>query len=77
MRRVRVELFGSLGATGKGHGTDKAVLLGLEGNLPDTIDPDVDRAASEARSAQTKQLALLGKHEIEVRRARHLGFSAS
>lgn len=34
VRRVRVDLFGSLGATGKGHGTDKAVLLGLEGNLP-------------------------------------------
>src|SRR5579871_6462243 len=33
VHRVRVELFGSLGATGKGHGTDKAVLLGLEGHL--------------------------------------------
>src|ERR1700755_1931100 len=41
VRRVKVELFGSLGATGKGHGTDKAVLLGLEGHLPDSIDPDL------------------------------------
>ncbi|MEC4749891.1 L-serine ammonia-lyase [Methylomicrobium sp. Wu6] len=36
--RLQVELFGSLGATGKGHGTDKAVLLGLEGEAPDLID---------------------------------------
>ncbi|HSN24103.1 MAG TPA: L-serine ammonia-lyase [Methylomicrobium sp.] len=36
--RLQVELFGSLGATGKGHGTDKAVLLGLEGETPDQID---------------------------------------
>jgi L-serine dehydratase len=32
---IQVELFGSLGATGKGHGSDKAVLLGLEGEEPD------------------------------------------
>src|SRR5215472_10035542 len=37
---VRVELYGSLGATGKGHGTDKGVILGLMGEAPDTIDPD-------------------------------------
>ena len=36
--RVRVELYGSLGATGKGHGSDKAVLLGLAGEEPDTVD---------------------------------------
>ncbi|NJL42157.1 MAG: L-serine ammonia-lyase, partial [Leptolyngbyaceae cyanobacterium SM1_4_3] len=36
---IRVELFGSLGATGKGHGSDKAVLLGLEGEEPDRVDP--------------------------------------
>jgi L-serine dehydratase len=39
--RLQVELFGSLGATGKGHGTDKAVLLGLEGEAPDLIDPAI------------------------------------
>jgi L-serine dehydratase len=37
-RRVHVELYGSLGATGKGHGSDKAVLLGLSGHEPDTVD---------------------------------------
>jgi len=36
---IRIELFGSLAMTGEGHGTDFAVLLGLEGELPDTVDP--------------------------------------
>jgi L-serine dehydratase len=39
--RLQVELFGSLAFTGKGHGTDKAILLGLEGNAPDTVNPDM------------------------------------
>ena len=38
--RVRAEVFGSLALTGRGHGTDKALLLGLEGHQPDTVDPD-------------------------------------
>ena len=38
LARVRIELFGSLGATGKGHGTDKAVILGLAGEAPETVD---------------------------------------
>lgn len=38
--RVQVDLYGSLGATGKGHGSDKAVLLGLEGDEPETVDTD-------------------------------------
>lgn len=38
--RVRVELYGSLGATGRGHGSDTAVLLGLMGEAPETVDPD-------------------------------------
>ncbi len=39
--RIKVELYGSLGATGKGHGSDKAVLLGLEGEHPKTVDVGV------------------------------------
>lgn len=63
VRRVRAELYGSLGATGKGHGTDMAVLLGLEGNLPDTIDPDhIAQRLAQIRAG--KRLNLLGKHEI-------------
>ncbi len=38
---IRAELFGSLGATGKGHGSDKAVMLGLEGEAPERIDPAI------------------------------------
>ncbi|BCZ84917.1 L-serine ammonia-lyase [Paraburkholderia terrae] len=55
---IRAELFGSLGATGKGHGTDKAVLLGLEGNLPDTIDPDhAERRLAHIRESKSLELA--------------------
>ena len=68
--RVRIELFGSLGATGKGHGTDKAVLLGLEGNLPDLIDPDDDRRPASRRSATTKQLRCSASIAIEFDEAR-------
>lgn len=39
--RLQVTLFGSLAFTGRGHGTDKAVILGLSGQLPDQIDPDL------------------------------------
>ena len=38
--RLRVSLYGSLGATGKGHGSDKAVMLGLMGESPETVDTD-------------------------------------
>ena len=41
---IRAELYGSLGATGKGHGTDKAILLGLSGHEPDTVDVEIGRA---------------------------------
>lgn len=45
--RVRVELFGSLGATGRGHGSDRAVVMGLLGYDPEHIDPDVIPARME------------------------------
>src|SRR5277367_3375829 len=72
-RRVPVDLFGSLGATGKGHGTDKAVMLGLEGNLPDSIDPDAIEPRLQA-IRETKQLVLLGKHPVKFDEREHLGF---
>jgi L-serine dehydratase len=60
---VRVELFGSLGATGHGHGTVKAVTAGLAGEMPDTVDPEhAERLLSDA--TRTSRLALLGKHDI-------------
>jgi L-serine dehydratase len=61
--RVRAEVFGSLALTGRGHGTDKALLMGLEGHRPDQIDPDVIPAALE-RIRKEKKLRLLGRHVI-------------
>ncbi|MER2603746.1 MAG: L-serine ammonia-lyase [Candidatus Competibacter phosphatis] len=68
---VRANLYGSLGATGKGHGSDKAVLLGLEGDAPDTVDTEaVDSRLKAIREA--RRLKLLGMHEIEFREKEHL-----
>ena len=61
--RVRAEVFGSLALTGRGHGTDKAVLMGLEGHWPNLIDPDVIPAALE-RIRASKRIRLFGRHEI-------------
>ncbi|MFI6934671.1 L-serine ammonia-lyase [Streptomyces sp. NPDC050287] len=60
---VRAELYGSLGATGHGHGTPKAVLLGLEGASPRTVDVEgADERVGAIRSSG--RLRLLGEHEI-------------
>jgi L-serine dehydratase len=61
--RVRAEVFGSLALTGRGHGTDKAVLLGFEGHWPNAIDPDVIPAAL-ARIRGDKRIRIGGKHEV-------------
>lgn len=61
--RLKVNLYGSLGATGLGHGTDKAVLLGLEGEQPETVDTDL----AESRVASVREsgrLRLAGDHNI-------------
>ncbi|MFJ5732749.1 L-serine ammonia-lyase [Streptomyces paradoxus] len=60
---VRAELYGSLGATGHGHGTPKAVLLGLEGDSPRTVDVTSADERVEAIKAGGR-LNLLGEHEI-------------
>jgi L-serine dehydratase len=61
--RVQVSLYGSLGATGKGHGSDKAVLLGLAGHEPDTVDVEAVPALLAAVRGSAR-LALLGRQEI-------------
>ncbi|GAB1423860.1 L-serine ammonia-lyase [Thauera terpenica] len=64
VRRVRAELYGSLGATGKGHASDKAVILGLLGEAPDLVDPDsIDERLARIRASG--KLLLLGMHEID------------
>ncbi|MGW2712371.1 L-serine ammonia-lyase, partial [Streptomyces sp. NPDC001356] len=60
---VRTELYGSLGATGHGHGTPKAVLLGLTGDSPRTVDVETADARVEAIKAEGR-IRLLGEHEI-------------
>jgi L-serine dehydratase len=60
---VRVELHGSLGLTGKGHGTDTAVVLGLLGEEPDKVDVDA-APGLVAEVGRTKRIALLGTREI-------------
>ena len=60
---LRVELYGSLGATGKGHGSDKAVLLGLEGELPESVDTaSIPQRMAALR--ESRELRLLGEKAI-------------
>ena len=55
--RVRADLYGSLALTGRGHATDKAIILGLSGERPDTIDPDaVEPLLAEVRSRRALRL---------------------
>ncbi len=61
--RVTAQLYGSLGATGKGHGSDKAVLLGLAGHEPDSVDVDAIPALL-AGMRRARELPLLGQHRI-------------
>ena len=73
-QRIYVELYGSLGATGKGHGSDTAVLLGLSGHEPDSVDVDaipgyLTRIRTEGR------LHLLGRHALAFAQATDLVFN--
>ncbi|MCP3712825.1 L-serine ammonia-lyase [Paraburkholderia sp. CNPSo 3274] len=70
---VKVELYGSLGATGKGHGTDRGVMLGLMGDAPDTVNPDTIGERLEAVRT-SRQLALLGRHPIGFVPKEHVAF---
>ncbi len=68
---VTCELYGSLGATGKGHGSDLAVMLGLMDYAPDTVDVGaVAGIIAQVRTAQ--QLALLGRCPIVFKEKEHL-----
>ena len=61
--RVRAELFGSLGATGHGHGSVKAVVLGLEGEAPETTDPRAAEGRVD-RLREERRLHLAARHEV-------------
>ena len=62
---VTVDLHGSLGATGRGHGSDRAVLLGLAGERPESVDPDGVPAFLE-RVRAGGELRLLGRHPVRL-----------
>ena len=68
---VKAELYGSLGATGKGHGSDKAVLLGLEGEHPDSVDTETIPTRLQA-IRDSGSLRLLGEHPIAFVEKQHL-----
>jgi L-serine dehydratase len=72
--QVEVDLYGSLALTGKGHATDRAILLGLSGERPDGIDPDAAEA-TVAAIRQSGRLRLAGMREIDFIEARHLRFN--
>ena len=71
--QLQCELYGSLGATGRGHGTDKAVLLGLMGHDPDTVPVDTIEAQVHA-VRQAKTLSLLGKQTLAFDPSKDLRF---
>src|ERR1700690_892567 len=61
--QVSAQLYGSLALTGRGHCTDRAILLGLEGLRPDTIDPAVIEPTLQ-RIRSSGRIRLLGRREI-------------
>ncbi|MDO8718926.1 MAG: L-serine ammonia-lyase [Polaromonas sp.] len=68
---VKAELYGSLGATGKGHGSDIGIMLGLMGHTPDTVDVDaVPGLIKQARALQS--IALLATRPIAFREKEHV-----
>ncbi len=71
--RLRLGLYGSLGATGKGHGSDKAVLLGLAGHEPDTVDVEAVPGLLAAIRASGR-VTLAGVHEIAFQEREDLRF---
>ncbi len=68
---VRAELYGSLGATGKGHGSDVAIMLGLMGHTPDLVDVNAVPGLIAAARAQ-QSLSLLGEQTVVFQEREHL-----
>ncbi len=70
---LRVELYGSLALTGRGHGTDRAVLLGLLGEVPDEVDPEtINEKVGASRASH--QVRVLGTHDVSFLEDRDLLF---
>lgn len=73
VQSVKAELFGSLGHTGKGHGSDVALMLGLEGERPEEVDCDAVPARI-SRVTETSSLKLLGEHSLRFRPSEDIVF---
>lgn len=70
---VKVDVYGSLALTGFGHATDKAILMGLEGHEPATVDPSIiDKRCDDIR--KSNRLKLLGQNEIPFVLKDHMPF---
>ncbi len=70
---LTIELFGSLALTGRGHGTDRALCLGLMGHIPEDVDPaKVEEELAAIRESHA--IGLLGRHGISFDESRHLIF---
>ena len=76
VERVQAELFGSLALTGLGHATDRAVLLGLAGNEPATIDP-ASVAATVTQIRETGSITIAGQRLIPFDESSDLLFHRS
>src|SRR4051812_12981101 len=73
VNRVQVDLYGSLALPGRGHGTDRAVLLGLAGNEPASIDPAVITPTVDS-IRQSGRICLAGRRSIPFMEPRDLLF---
>lgn len=71
--KMKIDLYGSLALTGKGHATDIAIMLGLEGNTPEGTDPNALNAQIE-KIRSSKTLNLLGEKAISFQESSHLLF---
>ena len=71
--RIKTDLYGSLALTGHGHGTDRAIILGMLGDTPDQVDPEtIENKLQVVR--ETESIDLLGQHRIEFNEAEDLLF---
>jgi len=72
--RISVDVYGSLSLTGKGHHTDIAIIMGLAGNMPDTVD--IDAIPGFIRDVEQRQRLLLahGQHEVDFPREGGMNF---
>lgn len=73
VQRIQIDLYGSLGHTGRGHGTDKAVLMGLEGHDPETVDTDYVPRRTQVILGQ-ESIQLLDAHTVPFHERQDLIF---